>query len=89
MHSRDSLELDGCVDERLAQKHMSCVDQVESRGVCFRMKEKAFDLRRLQYIRTAGRAVALIMNMESLTPGSCLNFSMPPFRSIPVNPIPN
>lgn len=89
MHSCDSLELDGRVDKRFAQEYMGCVDQIEAGGVCFGMQQKAFDLRHLQYGQCAGPAMVSITDMEKLTPGLFLNFSVPPFRSMPVNPILN
>lgn len=41
--SRDGLELDGRVDQGLAEEDVACVDEVEAAGVCSGVQEEDLD----------------------------------------------
>ena len=44
VNSRDSLQLDGCIYQRLAKENVGRVDEIEAGRVCFCMQEEDFFL---------------------------------------------
>ena len=50
MNTRNGLQLNRRVDQRLAQKNVSGIDEVEAGRLCFSVQEEAFDLYRVSYI---------------------------------------
>lgn len=62
MYTRNSLQLDGGIDEGLAEKNVCGIGEVETRGVRAGVKEKDFDGRILFEV---GGAVGLVKGGEA------------------------